>query len=480
MLDSAPVLALRRGCEWSLAIRVLTLAGALVVDGWAAAVVLLLVQEGGLWLVRRVISDARDNVFARAVFIGALALRVAIALVTHSIARLGDGSGALFQDDYTNDLVAEWLVRMARGEGLSVFPGHQHLLDGLYPYLLMGLYGVFGYAPLLPKLVNTGCAALSAVFVFAIARRTFLGRAPHLAALGAALLPTTIVWSIVTLKESLVLLLSLVGLWIVIRAVSMSPRDHTSAALMVVFVGVSAALIDLRATAAAILVALLLLVAFSRLRRRLPAWQLGLAVSALAVVALAGVLTVRLRTSTRPITTILEDTVLVSRHRRAQEANNARSQFRPEAEVLSPTGADIPALEAASDAAPFTILGDVFEPLGFALLAPAPWQAATTPERAAAAEMPIWDLLLLGSLFAWGARPRQGLVFACLVLYGIANWLVLAASEGNLGNLLRHRLMLDPMLLILGSAGLEWVWVRAGRPWSSRMPRHMLTPRAEA
>ena len=479
MLDSAPVLGWRRGSDWTVAVRVLVLFGALIVDGWAAALVLLLVQEGGLWVVRRVVVDARDIGFARAVFVGALALRVAITLVTHAIARLGDGSGALFQDDYTNDLVGEWLVRIARGEGLSVFPGHQHLLDGLYPYLLMGLYGVFGYAPLLPKLVNTGCAALSAVLVFAIARRTFSGPGPMLAALGAAVLPTTIVWSIVTLKESVVLLLSLVGIWIVIRMVEISVRDPVFGTLMVVFIGVTAALIDLRATTAAMLIAVLLLVVFVRSRRRLPAWQLGLAMSGLAVVAAAGVLTVRARTSTRPITAILEDTVLVVRHRRAQEANNARSQFRPETEVLSPTGADIPALEAASDAAPFTIVGDVFEPLGFALLAPAPWQAATTPERGAAAEMPIWYLLLVGSLCAWRARPRAGLFFACLAMYGIANWLVLAASEGNLGNLLRHRLMLDPVLLILGCAGLDWVWVRAGRPWSFRNHPRILAPKAE-
>jgi hypothetical protein len=38
--------------------------------------------------------------------------------------------------------------------------------------------------------------------------------------------------------------------------------------------------------------------------------------------------------------------------------------------------------------------------------------------------------------------------------------LILAAVEGNVGNLLRHRLMLDPVLLILGAAGLEYFYVR--------------------
>ena len=67
------------------------------------------------------------------------------------------------------------------------------------------------------------------------------------------------------------------------------------------------------------------------------------------------------------------------------------------------------------------------------------------------------------SLFAWRAAPRQRLFVCCLAAYGIANWLILAAVEGNLGNLLRHRLTLDACLLILGGAGLEWMWMRVAR-----------------
>jgi hypothetical protein len=84
--------------------------------------------------------------------------------------------------------------------------------------------------------------------------------------------------------------------------------------------------------------------------------------------------------------------------------------------------------------------------------------------------MLVWYLLLCASALAWRAGPRQRLFVGCVALYGIANWLLLAATEGNLGNLLRHRLMLDPVLLMLGGAGLEWLWVRAGRPFSTRTP----------
>ena len=113
--------------------------------------------------------------------------------------------------------------------------------------------------------------------------------------------------------------------------------------------------------------------------------------------------------------------------------------------------------------APFTVRGDIVEPLGYALLSPAPWQAHGVSELGASAEMPVWYVLLAASCLAWrasGADPRQRVFVVCLLAYGIANWLVLAASEGNVGNLLRHRLMLDPVLLIFGGAGLEWLWMR--------------------
>jgi hypothetical protein len=218
-------------------------------------------------------------------------------------------------------------------------------------------------------------------------------------------------------------------------------------------------LIDLRPATAATVVGLLLIVwaARSHYRPPLGSWQFGLAALAVVVIVGGGLWFARGRTSDRPFTAIVEDVVLQIRHRRAQESATARSQLRPEQDVFTATGSQIPEAEAASDAAPFSIVGDVFDPLGYALLAPAPWQTQTLTELAISAEMLVWYVLLAAGFFAWRAEPRQHLFVVCLVVYAVANWLVLAASEGNLGNLLRHRLMLDPSLLLLGCGGLEWL-----------------------
>jgi hypothetical protein len=454
------VLVWLRGEGWGRAVRLLAPLAAMLVEGWPAGLGALLVQEGGLWFAAR-LTDTCERGFARRLFLAAYGLRVAVALPTHYLAKLGDGNGALFRDDYTNDLVGEWLIRIIRGDGtVSIFPGHQHLLDGMYPYLLMGLYAVFGYTPLLPKLINIGLAALSAVLIFDITRRTFGGLAAVLAALGATLLPTVVIWSVVSLKESLVLFTVLLGLRIV-QFLTTAPRHHPRFAdALVVLLGLLTLMLDLRAATTFILLVLVGIVYVARSSYRPRPWQVGLVALAAVVLAASGLWVVRGRNSNRPVTSLVEDVALQLRHRRAQEASSARSQLRPERDVFTVTGGELPAAEEASDSAPFTVVGDLLDPLGYALLAPAPWQARTLPEFGASAEMPVWYVLLAASTLAWRASRGQRLFVICLVVYGVANWLVLAATEGNLGNLLRHRLMLDPVLLMLGGAGLAWLRVR--------------------
>ena len=458
LLVSAMVIVERlRGRNWGRLARLIAPLGALLLEGWPALVGALLVQEGGLWLAGRLAGGCQRS-FARGLFLGAFGLRVAIALPTHYIAKAGNGSGALFQDDYTNDLVGEWLVRLARGDGsVAIFAGHQYLLSSIYTYLLMAMYSVFGYSPLLPKLINIGLAGLCAVLIFEIARKSVRMPAAVIAGIGAAVLPSLVVWSVAALKETLVLFTCLVGLWVLQFLTGAERRNPRIVDALVVQLGIVFILLDLRASTAAILVGLLAIVFLARSHVRLRPWQSAvLAIAVLGLLAGGGAL-LRARSSDRPLTTLVEDAALQIRHRRAQEAASARSQLRPEIDVLSPTGSQLPAAEAASDAAPFSLLNDVIDPLGYALLAPAPWQAQSKPELAASAEMSVWYVLLAASPFAWVAAPRPRLFLTCLIVFGIANWLILAAVEGNVGNLLRHRLSLDAVLLIVGSAGLQWL-----------------------
>lgn len=460
---------------WQLIIRVVAPLGALLIEGWPALVGALLVQEGGLWLARRWTSPCFARV-ATNVFVGAYGLRVVIVLPTHYVSKLANGNGALYRDDYTNDLVGAWLVRIAHGDvPTAVFAGHQYLLSSVYTYALMGIYAIFGYTPLLPKLLNVSLAALCAVLTFEIARRIFSVRVGIVCAIGMAVLPSLIVWSIATLKETLVLFVSLLALRLLQSLSEASRHNPRVWDALVALLGLVLLLLDVRGSSAFLFVALLAFFVIGRSHLRLRPWQMGLAGICVAGLLVGGVLGTRERINDRPLSASLEDAALTIRHRRAQEAAGAASQLRPVTDVPSPSDSPLPShAEAASDTAPFSITADVIDPLGYALLAPTPWQAQSTQEQAASAEMIVWDLLLLGSLFAWRAAPRQVLFFTGLVAYGVANWLVLAAVEGNVGNLLRHRLMVDPVLLILGVAGFDWLWrrLRAELPDQQRRYAH--------
>jgi len=252
----------------------------------------------------------------------------------------------------------------------------------------------------------------------------------------------------------------LVALWAVQFLTAADRRERRFMDALVLLLAVVVLLLDLRPITAASVVGLLAIVLLARSHMQRRTWQT--AVVAVAVVGLlgGGLVAMRARSSDRPPTAFFEDAALQIRHHRAQEAASARSQLRSDTDVFSPTGSALPAAEAASDAAPFSFMGDVVDPLGYALLAPAPWQAQSRTELAASAEMPVWYALLGASWFAWGAAPRPRVFVACLVMYAVANWLILAAVEGNLGNLLRHRLTIDPVVLILGSAGIQWLRLR--------------------
>ena len=414
-------------------------------------------------------------------FLAAYGLRMLVVLPTHYVEKLADGSGALFLDDYTNDLVAEWLVRIQRGDGISIFPGHQHLLDSVYTYLLVGIYMALGYAPLVPKLLNIGLAAMSAVLVFELARKTFRMPVALFAGIGAAILPSMIVWSIATLKESLVLFLALFGLWTVQLVLDAQGRDDPRVAnALVVLLGAVLLLLDLRSSTAAFLLVCLRSPSprdrpIARDRGRSPWLALCSSWSSAALASTLAHARATARSPASPMTSSCRSAIGAPRKPPAR----ARSSD-PNIDSLSPTGSALPESEAASDAAPFTLVGDIFEPLGYALFAPTPWQARSTSEFAASAEMIVWYILTVTSLLAWRAAPRLPLFVTLLAGYAIANWLVLATAEGNIGNLLRHRLLLDPALLILGGAGALWLWERSGRPLAARVPRRLVVAHGEA
>jgi hypothetical protein len=454
-----------------IGLRIVVPLAALWLEGWPALLGAIVIQEAGLWLARRIASDPA---LGGALFLGAYGLRAAVAIPLHAYMKARNGSGAVFQDDATYDLVSAWLVRTEHGDGIAIFSGHKHLLDSLYPYVLAGIYAVLGYTPLVPKLLNGVLAALTAVLIMEIGWRAFSHRAGLVAGVGFALLPSLVLYSSVSLKEPLLLL----GVVIALRAIQeLDAAPLRSASFANALVALAFALLlvdDLRAPLVVLVCGLTVLTLLRRSRQRLRTLQVVFVFLLGAGLVGGVVLVARIRSPESALAqaTHLDYVVEQLNHRRAWEAFSARSQLETPADPYNANGRLVPP-QLSGDSPNDTLdVGDILTPFGFALLSPTPWQVRSLRDLAASGEMLIWYVLLAAALCGWRARPQQPAFVVCLVLYGLATWAALAVSEGNLGNLLRHRMMLTPTVLVLGAAGGVWVWERL-QP--SRLRRASLT-----
>src|SRR5207237_297771 len=113
-------------------------------------------------------------------------------------------------------------------------------------------------------------------------QKVFSRRAALLSGLGAALLPSLVVWSIATLKETLVLFAALAALWIVQFLSEAHREDRRITDAVVLLLAVVVLLIDLRPATAFVFVGLVGLLVVARLHIRLRAWQMALAGLAVA------------------------------------------------------------------------------------------------------------------------------------------------------------------------------------------------------
>ncbi len=468
--------ALARSSTWDrvgLFLRALVPLVVLGVGGFSTFAAAVAFQEAGLLTVRRI---WRGNAFASRLFLAAFAGRALLASVLHAYLRVDNGNGAfpLLQDDYANDIAAAWLLRIADGEGLSLFTGHKHVLDNLFPFLVTSLYAVLGYAPLAPKVLNAAIGALCAVLVFDIAGNAFRRRVGQVAGIGAAALPSLLLWSTVTLKEILVLLAVLAALR-GLQALAHAPARTSSLANGgLVLVVALVLLADLRPPVVALVGALAASVVGWRLTRRVPRLYLAAFGLALLATSVGGVLLAHRVAPESAISraTHVGEKLVELRQRRGWEALNARSQFGSPADIEA---LNLPETGAGPETSPedqgrFDLSRDVAQPLAFSLLAPAPWQARNARDLAAGLEMLVWYVLLAAACVSWRAGVRQRATLVLIATYGVATWVALAVSEGNLGNLLRHRIMLSPVVLILGSAGLVYAWEQ-WNPVRRREPR---------
>lgn len=457
-----------------------------------------------VWLCFR----GADRQFLLSLFLAAFAVRLAAAVASHFVLVYAGRNGYLLLDDWAYDKLGWTLARVWMGILPGIHVNDEYLMVN-YTYLVAGVYYFLGHNLLAAKMMNVAFGTLTAVVVYAIGAEIFNQRAARIAALLTAFFPSLIAWSAINLKDILAVLLTTAAIFGLVRYA----RRHQWWAL-VLCLAAFLAIENLRQFVFFIL-AWLMPVAFlftdrserdPGARRAMLAVMLGLAVAGplfyyiqytegmrqylillpfvfftpalllfanrpdrrhkllLLVPLLLGIVLLGLVTNNEKLGTnfLTPKALTEAEWKRWLEENKAETGLNEFGGIKPTKDKDI-----IRD-------GLVYLPKGmfYVLLGPLPWEARSASARAVIPEMLLWYGLLAAAVVGIGVCYKSRWRDLVLPLGFAAAWIVgLALTEGNTGNIFRHRSQFIPLVLLLSAVGLLWLWTR----WRARsMPPRRL------
>src|SRR5439155_18910836 len=124
--------------------------------------------------------------------------------------------GFVLMDDRAYDKLGWGLTRVWTGELPGIRDTDEYLMVN-YTYLVAGVYYLLGHSLLAAKMLNVAFGSLLPVVVFAIGAE-ILGRgAARIAALLSAFFPSLLAWSVINLKDILVVVLTATAVLFLLR-----------------------------------------------------------------------------------------------------------------------------------------------------------------------------------------------------------------------------------------------------------------------
>jgi 4-amino-4-deoxy-L-arabinose transferase-like glycosyltransferase len=365
-------------------------------------------------------------------FIGTYALRAVLVMVTHGLLLVYGDGGHAFADDRAYDELGWTIAQTWSGDSPGVLASDAYLIQN-FTYLLAMLYSVFGHATIAAKVLNAGIGVVGAFGVYMVARELWGVRAARAAAVVAALFPSALLWSLLTLKDTLsvtAIALSFGGMFVYMRR-----GDLRAAALSLV----SLALLNDIRYYVFIIVSWVMLVgcyAFSGQTRRVRLRRGGpftLAVVAVLVLAGSGTFGADLVESRKP--------ERFESIRGGNKSGAGTKLWTPE----------------VTESSNFYERQITYLPIGLMhmLTSPLPWQIGSARDAPLVGDTLAWYVVLAATAVSlWQAWRRR--LWEVLVLIAYLGMLMsaLALIENNVATLVRHRAMLLPMLLALGAPGL--------------------------
>jgi len=324
-----------------------------------------------------------------------------------------------------------------------------------YWYVLAAIQVIVGASPYGLNFVSTSAFLAGAVILYRLARESY---GPTAALIGFTVLvfwPTTLAWSVATLKESMQFGLTAVLFACAVHAL----RGRTGVARVAALAGAVAAIAaldGLRSGALAIAgtgVAAGIVLRVLTVRRTL-------ALATMVVVALSAAALL-----SRPAT---QDRLMVLLRESADRQLGHVASFGYGYKVLDQRFYSVGRTAIASMSEPEAFRYLVRATVAF-FVVPAPWQITSNAGLGLLPQQLLWYALAVFSVpgIVVGLR-RDPLVTWILVAYLAAAIAVIAPNSGNIGTLVRHRDTVMPALVWLSALGLLSTMVRFA---SRRQPR---------
>jgi hypothetical protein len=305
------------------------------------------------------------------------------------------------------------------------------------------------------KLLNCFLGALTAGLVFLIARRLFGHPAGAFAGIAAAVFPSTFLWSLMSLKDTMFIFAAALLLWL-ITLLLITGRWLLIIPILAAFALVGGLRTYVQAMFTLLIPATVLLQSRVRLPRK---W-------ALSAVLLTGCWALLWVSGGVQWFGVPVDQVNRMRYCMAAGANSA---YVATAQAAAEECADEEVVPARSlqEIVAWLPIGSIY-----ALAAPFPWTAEHIAERVTIPEMVLWYGAAILGLIGFGRQWRSWRRFTHLLGYIGGIFLLLAMTQGNLGTLVRHRGMIIPFVLIFSGAGAVWLWScwRGPQPVASSIP----------
>ncbi len=441
------------GGSWHTWVRAASLAAAVAGFGvaiwqgtFASVLIGILVLVAG-WAVVGLLWQGPERDFAITIYLGSMGVRLLAGAVGQ--VALASTNGFLFEDDRAYDEIAWRVVEVWRGDREGIHKSDNYLLVN-YTYLLAGLYNWIGHELLAAKWINALVGALTSVATFRLALYFTSTAGARLTGIAMSIFPSLVFWSALNLKDTWVLLLSVLVIHGMLLFAEMATTARGPFGGRDLFsIGIASAVLFLFSFTENLrlyvffLLGLLMPLTFLVLNRSEFPRKL-----AYFVAFTAATLFLTLGThwggwrflTVKQMEATMSNRVLIS-----EKAETGIELPKP------PRGVN-PYLYQLENL-----------PIGLSSVigAPFPWTAKRLKDLPTIPEMVGWYAMLALAtvgIVATIKRDWRRLFLPLLFTAGLI--FVLALVEGNVGTIFRHRSMLMPTTFIAAGIGLTWLLAR--------------------